>query len=151
MFKLYTTWQMRSIPYLQDIFLLLVRIHWGVGFFKAGYGKFMHLDRTISFFQSLGLPFPTVQVFLAATVELVGGALLCVGLGSRFVPVPLIFTMIVAFATAHSDALQSLTEYPAIKPFLNAEPFLFLFAALVVLLFGPGRFSLDSIRMAGRR
>lgn len=151
MFQLYTKWQMRLIPYLQDGFLLLIRIHWGTGFFKAGYGKFMHLDRTVSYFQTLGLPFPTVQVLLAATVELIGGVLLCVGLGSRLVPLPLIFTMIVAYATAHGDALQSLALYPSIKPFLSANPFLFLLASLIVLLFGPGRLSLDAFRATRRR
>ena len=151
MFKLYSKWQMRLLPYLQDGFLLLVRIHWGIGFFKAGYGKFMHLDRTVSYFQTLGLPFPAVQVLLAATVELIGGGLLCVGLGSRIVTVPLIFTMIVAFATAHSEALYSLADYPSIKPFLTAEPFLYLLAALIVLLFGPGKLSLDSMRFTRRR
>lgn len=151
MYKIYATWQTRLNPYLQDGFLLLVRIHWGIGFCKAGYGKFMHLDRTVSYFQGLGLPFPTVQVLLAATVELVGGALLCVGAGSRIVPVPLIFTMIVAFATAHREALYSVADYPAIKPFLTAEPFLYLLAALIVLLFGPGKFSLDSMRFTKRR
>jgi putative oxidoreductase len=49
----------------------------------------------------------------------------------------------VAYATAESEALKAVTSNP--DKFTEAAPFLFLLAALIVFIFGPGRFSLDAI------
>jgi putative oxidoreductase len=52
--------------------------------------------------------------------------------------------MIVAYATTEGDALQALvTGNP--DPFLAAAPFVFLFAALLILVFGPGYLSADAL------
>ena len=56
---------------------------------------------------------------------------------------PLIFTMIVAYATAESEALHAVFSDP--NKFLSADPFLFLLASLIVLAFGPGKLSLDAL------
>jgi putative oxidoreductase len=61
------------------------------------------------------------------------------GLLSRVVSIPLAFTMIVAYATAHRADLGS------ISGILNAGPFSFLVASLVILAFGPGCLSLDRL------
>ncbi len=53
---------------------------------------------------------------------------------------PLIFTMLVAYATADKEALMTIASDP--DQFLSAAPF--LFASLLVLAFAPGRFSLDA-------
>ena len=50
---------------------------------------------------------------------------------------PLIGTMIVAYLTAHSDEVTDLYTFVTAPPFLN------LFTCLLVLVFGPGRFSVD--------
>jgi putative oxidoreductase len=63
--------------------------------------------------------------------------------------VPLIITLVVAYLTSEQDALQKLFSFTDIDPFLNAAPFLFLLACLVLLAFGPGVFSLDYL--IGRR
>jgi putative oxidoreductase len=81
---------------------------------------------------------------MAATTELVGGAFLALGLLSRLTPIPLIITMIVAYATTEQEALHSLVTGDP-DPFLSAAPFLFLFASLLVLVFGPGPLSLDHL------
>ena len=49
--------------------------------------------------------------------------------------------MIVAYATTEQDALKALFSDP--DKFVTATPFEFLFAAVIVLVFGPGKFSLD--------
>ncbi len=135
----------RASPLLRDLFLLLIRVHWGYAFFLTGLGKFKNFERTKGFFESLNIPFPELNVYMAASTELVGGLLLLLGLGSRVVPLPLIFTMIVAYLTAHTTELGSLLSYPDIDPFLTAPPFLFLLTAVVVFIFGPGRISLDAL------
>jgi putative oxidoreductase len=52
--------------------------------------------------------------------------------------------MVVAYITTEKDALQALATGD-LDPFLSAAPFLFLFASVVVLIFGPGRISLDHL------
>ncbi len=146
MFRRYHIIRTKSLPYLQDLFLLAIRVHWGWGFFQAGLGKFTHFDRSVNYFESLGLPLPYLQVVMAGGVELLGGLLLMFGLGTSWVSVPLLFTMAVAFFLAHYEALRALMSYPKIKPFLRAEPFLYMFSTMIVFLFGPGGISFDALR-----
>ena len=134
----------RGASSLQSPLLLVVRLYWGYQFFIAGKGKLMNLGQTAEYFGGeLGLPFPTVNAALAATTECVGGLLLLVGFASRLVSLPLAFTMIVAYATADLDALKAI--FSDTDKFFEAAPFLFLFASILVLVFGPGKFSIDAL------
>ena len=128
---------------LRSLFLLIIRVYWGWSFFQTGKGKLMNLDKTAGFFESLHIPAPKLNAIMAGSVECLGGLLLLVGLGGRIVPLPLIFTMIVAYLTAESEALHAITTDP--DKFTSAAPFLFLFAALIIFIFGPGKFSLDAL------
>ncbi|HEY0864050.1 MAG TPA: DoxX family protein [Lacunisphaera sp.] len=128
---------------LQSPLLLVIRLYWGVAFAQTGWGKLMNLDRTAEFFGGLGLPLPKLNAILAGATEGGGGILLALGLFARPVAVPLIFTMLVAYATADREALLAITSDP--DQFLGAAPFLFLLATLLVLAFGPGRLSLDHL------
>jgi putative oxidoreductase len=76
-------------------------------------------------------------------MEFVGGILLIVGLGSRLVGFALAFDMLVAYLAADQEALRSIFSNPG--KFYNADPYTFLFASLMVLIFGPGRFALDYV------
>ncbi len=49
--------------------------------------------------------------------------------------------MIIAYATAEADAVKQIFSDP--DKFVSATPFLFLLACVIVLVFGPGVFSLD--------
>jgi putative oxidoreductase len=130
----------RCLPCAQSAVLLLVRIAMGWGFFLTGKGKLLNLDRTTRFFDSLHLPFPHFQAMLAGSTEMIGGLLLLAGLGTRFISIPLVFTMVVAYLTAHRDeAFLSLSD------FTDQAPFPFLMAALVTMAFGAGGFSLDRL------
>jgi len=128
---------------LQHPFLFSIRLYWGWQFFEAGKGKFGNIDRTIGFFTNLGIPFPTFNTFLVAGTEMIGGLLLLLGLCSRLVSVPLVITMLVAYLTADLEAIKAIFSDPDL--FVKAAPFSFLLTTLVVLLFGPGIFSLDRI------
>lgn len=129
--------------YLQSPLLLLVRLYWGYHFFQAGWGKFMNLQRTAGFFESLGIPLPEFHAYLVASIEMFGGLLLLVGLAARLAALPLVVTMIVAYLTAHYKAVQKLIEDPTI--FFGEAPFLYLYASLLILCFGPGLFSIDGL------
>ena len=133
---------------LQSPVLLVLRLYWGWSFFQTGLGKLKHLERTTEFFATLSLPLPKVNAALAGTTEAVGGLLLLVGLCSRLAALPLIFTMVVAYATAERDAVAALFSDP--EKFTGAAPFLFLLVAVVVFAFGAGRYSVDRV-LAARR
>lgn len=127
-------------PGLQSTVLLLVRVSMGWGFFLTGKGKLLNLERTTRFFDSLELPLPKFQAILAGSTEMVGGLLLIAGLGTRLISVPLAFTMVVAYLTAHRDE-----AFASLSDFTDQAPFPFLMAALVTLAFGAGKFSVDRL------
>jgi len=128
---------------LQSPFLLIIRLYWGWQFFLTGKGKLMNLDRTAGFFANLNIPAPKLNAILAGSTECFGGLLLLLGLGSRIATVPLIFTMLVAYFAADSDKIKGIFNNP--DAFVTAAPFLFLLTCVIVLIFGPGCFSLDAI------
>ena len=99
---------------------LLIRIFLAPIFIKAGYGKLQLGASDVGFFErftadpnvvgwfgnpdwGLGLPAPEVLAFLAGWIEFLGGWLLLFGLLTRYIAIPLMFTMIVAAVTAHWD------------------------------------------------
>jgi putative oxidoreductase len=127
--------------WLQCPLLLALRLYWGGSFFLTGKGKLLNLDRTAEYFGSLNIPLPKLNAALAGGTECLGGLLLVIGLFSRAAAVPLVFTLGVAYATAERDSLQAIFRDP--DKFTAATPFLFLFAVLVVLAFGPGKISVD--------
>jgi len=131
----------RAASLLQSPLLLLLRLYWGWQFFETGKGKLMNHDKVTAFFQQLHIPFPGFNVYLAGSTECFGGLLLLIGLGSRLVSLPLLFTLTIAYVTAESDALKAIFSDP--DKFTSAAPFLFMLACFVVLAFGPGKLSVD--------
>ena len=136
----YCLW-VKIISCLQSPLLLAMRLYWGWQFFQTGKGKLMNLDRTTGFFESLHIPMPHLNAVVAGSTECFGGLLLLLGLGSRVLTIPLIFTMCIAYATAETEALHSIFSDP--DKFVSAAPFEFMLTAIIVLVFGPGKFSLD--------
>ena len=132
----------RLLNSAQCAVLLLVRLVWGGMFIQTGWGKWMDIPRVTGFFTDIGIPFPMFNSYMVATTELVGGILLVLGLFSRFITIPLLVSMIVAYITTEQEAIHAAATGD-LDPFLTAAPFLFLFASLLILVFGPGRISLD--------
>lgn len=129
--------------WLQHVFLLVIRLYWGWQFFTTGMGKLAHIDKITGYFHTLGIPFPEVNAYLAGSTECFGGLLLLIGLASRVITIPLIFTMIIAYITASPDAVRNIFSKP--DDFTSADPFLFMLAAIIVFVFGPGLFSADGL------
>ena len=93
---------------LASIAPLATRIVIGLAFFQAGTGKFRHFENVVGFFQGLGIPFPTFNAGLVASMETVGGIMLIFGLFTRFFASGLSITMVVALLTADTaDFLAS--------------------------------------------
>ena len=125
---------------LQSPFLLAVRLYWGWQFMMTGWGKLQNIQHVIGFFTSLNIPAPAFNAWFVSGLEFVGGILLIVGLGSRLIALLLAFDMLVAYLAADQEALRSIFSNPG--KFYNADPYTFLFASLMILIFGPGRFAL---------
>jgi putative oxidoreductase len=101
----------------------------------------------VQFFTSLAIPAPALNAYFVSALEFGGGLLLILGLGSRLIALPLVIDMFVAYIAADREALFSLISNS--DKFMGAAPFTFLIASLVVLIFGPGRMSVDAL-LAGR-
>jgi putative oxidoreductase len=132
---------------LQSPLLLFVRLYWGWQFMVDGWGKLHNLPKVIEYFGSLGLPAPGPTAYFVSILELVGGLLLALGLGGRLIALLLTANMTVAYITGDRDALLSIFSDP--DKFSAAAPFTYLMASLVILVFGPGRFSLDYLSERG--
>ena len=132
---------------LQSPFLLAVRLYWGWQFMQTGWGKLSDINKVVGFFTDLGIPAPALNAYFVSALEFGGGLLLIVGLGSRLIALPLVIDMIVAYITADREALFSVFSNP--DKFTAAAPYTFLIASLIVLIFGPGKASVDSF-LTGR-
>lgn len=132
-----------ALSRLQSPMLLAVRLYWGFQFAQTGWGKLHHLARITDFFTSLGIPFPGLNAHFVATLEFAGGILLMLGLLSRPVALLLAGNMFVAYLTADREALLAIFSDPG--KFYVADPYTFLFASVMVLIFGPGWFAIDTI------
>jgi putative oxidoreductase len=142
--------EIRLVTHAQPALLFLLRLCFGYGFFKAGLGKLQNIENTAEYFAGLDIPLPTLNAYLAGSTECFGGLLLLLGAASRVVTIPLIFTMLVAYCTQHIDELRplwTLSDNGSYNPasFFKAAPFPYLLTALIVLLFGPGAFSIDGL------
>jgi putative oxidoreductase len=131
------------ISYLQTPFLLFVRLYWGWQLIQSGWGKLHHLSNVTEFFTSLGLPLPAQTAVAISCLEFFGGIFLAIGLLSRLTALAMTINLIVAYITADREALFSIFSDP--DKFYAAAPFTFLVASLTILLFGPGKFALDTL------
>jgi putative oxidoreductase len=67
---------------------------------------------------------------------------LIVGLASRLTAIPITIVMIVAYLTADFESVTSFFSDP--DKLVKADPFPFLISALIIFVFGPGKFSIDA-------
>jgi len=130
---------------LQSPFLLAIRLYWGWQFAQTGWGKMHNIAKITGFFMSLHIPFPAFSACFISGLEFFGGLLLILGLATRPVGFLLAANMMVAYWTADHDALTSVLADPG--KFYAADPYTFLFASLMVLVFGAGALSVDRLTL----
>ena len=75
-------------------------------------GKLTDIGKIIRFFTDLGIPAPVLNAYFVSALEFEGGLFLILGLGSRFMALPLVIDMIVAYVTADGEALLSIFSSP---------------------------------------
>jgi putative oxidoreductase len=126
---------------LASVFLLAIRLYWGWQFAETGWGKLHHLEKVTNFFTTLGIPAPGLNAVFVAALEFVGGIALALGFGSRLLAFLLAADMFVAYLTAGRENLLSIFSDPG--KFYGDDAFTFLFASLIIMIFGPGKLALD--------
>jgi putative oxidoreductase len=133
----------KALNLLQSPMLLAIRLYWGFQLAQTGLGKLHNLPKIVAFFTSLNIPFPGINAPFISTLEFAGGIMLMLGLFSRPVAFLMTCNMLVAYITADREALMSVFSDP--DKFTAAAPYVFLFASLLVLIFGAGSLSLDAL------
>lgn len=119
-----------------DVSLLVLRLSLGLMMlFSHGIGKMNRLfaDGPVKFADPIGIgKFPSLV--LASGAEVICSILIVLGLFTRLSTIPLIITMAVAALIVHAG-----------DPFAKQEfGLLYLFGYIVLMLQGPGRFSIDA-------
>ena len=145
---------------IQPWFLLAIRLYIGYQSMVAGLAHLQNVDQTAKFFASLNIPHPRLNVYIAGTTEYVGGFLLMLGLASRLVAIPFSFNFLIAILSTDLAEPRFVEQtgpilvrlFHLIEKFvdnqdivLKDDAFPFLAVGLIVLFFGPGKFSLDEI------
>lgn len=126
---------------MNDYALLSLRLAAGIGLATHGYttivdGGMEAIEGFAAYLDSLNFPRPTVFAWAAKASELVGGALVALGLLTRPAAFMCAITMLIAMLTAHMG-----------EPFAKWELALLYFAIMIALTFsGAGKYSLDARR-----
>ena len=128
---------------LQSPFLLALRLYFFWQLFQTGQGKLSNIGKVSEFFTSLGIPLPTLNAYFIGSLECFGSLLLIIGLASRPLSLLIVISMTVAYLAGDFEAVMSIFSDP--DKFVKADPFPFLFTALIILVFGPGLFSIDAL------
>jgi len=129
----------RLSEYFKSLSLLIARFLVAYGFYEPAMMKWQDMNSVAEWFGSMGIPFPTLNAYMAASTEITGVVLLTLGLFTRFISIPLIVIMIVAIVTVHIgngfSAGNNGFEIP-----LYYMSFLLIFFS-----HGAGKFSLDRL------
>ena len=129
----------RLLQYLQSTALLLARLAVAYGFYEPAMMKWADIHSVAEWFGSMGIPFPTLNAYMAATTEIVGVLLLTLGLFTRLISIPMMIIMIVAIKTVH------LTHGFSAGDNGFEIPLYYLLFLLIFVAFGAGKFSLDHL------
>ncbi|MGO9062257.1 MAG: DoxX family protein [Candidatus Binataceae bacterium] len=118
---------------------LLTRLFVGYFFMETGWAKIHNLDSFAMRFAEWGIPYPAFNAALSAYTEFLGGALTIVGLGMRFVSIPMIINMVVAILSVKLKSVSGLDDFVELDEPLYALTFVWLFFS------GAGWLSIDGL------
>lgn len=136
--SLYMTFTLVT-SHLQSLALLVARLLIAYGFYEPAMSKINDIDSVAGWFGSMGIPFPTVNAYLAAGTEILGVGLLVLGLFTRLISIPLIIIMVVAIFTVHIGNGFSAGDNGF------EIPLYYMVFLLIFVSHGAGKFSLDNI------
>ena len=123
---------------LQSTGLFFARLVIAYGFYEPAINKWNGIENVAAWFGSMGIPFPLLNAYATATIEMLGVVLLTLGLFTRLISIPLIVIMIVAIVSVHLPHGFSAGENGFEIP-LYYMLFLIIFTS-----FGAGKISIDN-------
>jgi putative oxidoreductase len=106
---------------------LLMRLFVGYFFMETGWAKIHNLAAFTTRFAGWGIPYPAFNAALSGYTEFLGGALTILGLGMRFVSIPMVINMIVAILTVKLKSVGGLDDFAELDEPLYALSFVWLF------------------------
>ena len=118
---------------------LLLRLAFGYFWLETGWAKLHNLPFFSQRFVEWGIPLPTFSATLSGATDLVGGALLMLGLCTRLATIPMIVNMLVALVVVVLPGISTLDE------FVELDEVLYVAVLFWLLLAGPGKASLDHL------
>ena len=137
MLKTIHTLSKKILQNFQSLSLLLARLAVAYGFLDPALRKWADIGAIAEWFGSIGIPFPILNAYMAATTELLGVVLLTIGLFTRIISIPLMVIMVVAIMTVH-----------LVHGFAAGDngfeiPLYYMLFLLIFASHGAGKFSLD--------
>jgi putative oxidoreductase len=101
--------------------------------------KWKDIDGIAAWFDGMGMPFPTLNAYLATITETLGFVLLFLGFAVRVISIPLMFVMLIAIATVHG-----FTHFDAGENGFEI-PLYYIIMLFTLFVYGPGKFSLQHL------
>ena len=123
--------------------LLAVRLYWGWQFVQTGWSKMHNIAKITKFISTLNIPFSASNGHFMPGLEFLRRVLLILASGRRLVGLPMAATKFMAYWTADLERLGYV--FSDLGKFYVTDFFTFLFASLIVLVFGAGFLSTDRI------
>jgi putative oxidoreductase len=127
---------------MTSLLFLLARAGLAALFIVAGIGKFTSIAGTAGMLAGKGFPQPMLFAYAVATVELVGGLLVLIGIKARWAAVVLLLftagTIVLSHAFWGMDgAARAMNQTQALKNLA------IMGGLLMLAVVGPGRYSVD--------
>src|SRR5438876_6435297 len=134
--------------------VLFLRLMAGGVFLWEGILKFVYVNQGVGRFTKLGMPFPLLTAPFVGGLEIVGGILLILGLGTRLITIPFIIEMLVAMLSTKPRLYLGTLPLPlppappqvgiwAVLHEIRSE-YAQIMSCIFLLVSGPGPGSLDA-------
>jgi putative oxidoreductase len=134
----------RYLPLNLDAALLVLRLALAAVLLYHGLPKLMNFGATVSGFETMNVPAPTLTAGFALLSEVVGGILILLGVAVDLAGILVVIDMLGAIFAVHWSAGFDFTKGGW------EHPFTVLAMALALALAGPGGYSVGARRGAGR-
>ena len=121
----------------------VLRVVFGYFWFETGWGKLQHIDTFTERFMNWGIPFPAFSATLSGCTDLIGGALLMLGLFTRLATIPMIVNMVVAISVVQIHNVHSFDD------FVELDEVVYALVLFWLMMNGAGRASLDHLLARG--
>jgi len=126
--------------------IFFIRLAVGLIFFTQGILKFIDMKMGVERFTRIGFPHPYFTAHFVGTFEIVCGALVLIGLFTRFAAIPLLIIICTAIATTKIPELSHANQGFWFMVSDARTDFAMLCSLLFLIAGGPGRASINRKR-----